>query len=217
MTPVRRIHVESQVNLAGSGGAAVWSFDLDRWGVCEQAGSTWEAVAVWRQRHGPAQVVEYLPGDERAFRRNSAPASDAELDRTLAILAEARERSIAILDALPDETLDFDDPDRELPVWARWRTIRQTLWHICDTESRYYLPQTGLPAKERRDPLRDELLDSHDHVMSVLRSMARDAVHRPDGEIWTATKLLRRLAWHERGELAAVNTLLAGWQADGRG
>ena len=28
-------------------------------------------------------------------------------------------------------------------------------------------------------------------------------MHRTDGEVWTSTKLLRRLAWHERGELDA--------------
>lgn len=209
---MRRLHVETSANMATSGGAAVWSFYPDLWGVCEQAPSAWEAIELWKSRHGPAAVAEYLPGDERAFRRDREPVTDTELDRTLTILADARERSIAILDTLPDGLLDLDDPARKLPEWARWRTIRQTLWHITDTESRYYLPQSGLPAKDRLDGLADELRESARHVRSALLAMPRDIVHRSGDEVWTSTKLLRRLAWHERGELDAIDGLLARWR-----
>lgn len=201
--------------MATSNGAAVWSFDLDLWGVCEQGPSEDLAMAAWTTHHGPATAAERSAGDEQAFQRDFVPASDAELDRTIAILTEQRERTIGMLDELPPRVLDFDDPDRDLPDWARWRTIRQTLWHICDTESRYYLPQTGLQAKDRVERLPDELRASQRHVLSVLTSMPRSAQHRPGNEVWTATKLLRRLAWHERGELAAVDSLLTRWKAAG--
>jgi hypothetical protein len=40
--------------------------------------------------------------------------------------------------------------------------------------------------------------------------MPRDLAYQSDGEVWTTVKLLRRLAWHERGELEAIKSLLAG-------
>lgn len=39
--------------------------------------------------------------------------------------------------------------------------------------------------------------------------MPSDALRRDDGEVWTSVKVLRRLAWHERGELVAIRELLA--------
>jgi len=92
--------------------------------------------------------------------------------------------------------------------------VRQTLWHLCDTESRYYLPQLALPALPRSDDLRDELETSNRHVQQTIANMPRDRVVRADGEVWTSVKLLRRLAWHERGELDAVEALLARWRAE---
>jgi hypothetical protein len=37
--------------------------------------------------------------------------------------------------------------------------------------------------------------------------MERDRVVEADGEVWTTTKLLRRLAWHERSELRVMREL----------
>lgn len=51
-----------------------------------------------------------------------------------------------------------------MPTWARWRTIRDNLWHIADTESRYYLPSLDLPSKEREPDLETELRASATHV-----------------------------------------------------
>ncbi|MGP9539141.1 hypothetical protein ACT3SP_14095 [Brachybacterium sp. AOP43-C2-M15] len=198
--------------MAYTRGAAVWAFDADLWGVCVQAPTVERATASWRSMHGPSTVVEALQGDEQAFGRDFLPATDAEVERTLAILAEQRPRATRLVDELSAEALDADDPGRVLPGWARWRTIRDMLWHICDTESRYYLPMTGLPARERDADLRTELAASQRHVRSVLHRMPRAQVHRERGEVWTATKLLRRLAWHERGELDAIDALLAARQ-----
>ncbi|WP_163542912.1 hypothetical protein [Occultella kanbiaonis] len=68
-----------------------------------------------------------------------------------------------------------------MPSWARWRTIRATMWQICDTESRYYLPRTGQPSRDRVGDLAEELTASQRHVRTVLLSMPRDAVHRSGG------------------------------------
>ncbi len=207
---MRSIYVEFPVQMAYRAGAAVWSFDADTWGVCVQARSIERAVAAWIDAYGPSAVVETLTGDEQAFRRDLQRATEAEVGRTLAILERQRHRALRLLDELPATVLDADDPDRELPDWARWRTIRQMLWHICDTESRYYLPSTGLPRRERLADLRAELAASHRHVRSVVEAMPRDQVRGGDGEVWTATKLLRRLSWHERGELDAIDAMVAG-------
>ena len=209
---MRSIFVEHPVQMAYTRGAAVWVFDADLWGVCVQAQTVEHAVERWEDAHGPSTVVETLHGDEQAFDRDIHPATDAELERTLALLEEQRARALRRVDGLSAEALDAEDPDRELPGWARWRTIRDMLWHICDTESRYYLPMTGLPARERHSDLRTELAASQRHVRSVLHGMPRTQVHRERGEVWTATKLLRRLAWHERGELDAIDALLAARQ-----
>lgn len=207
---MREVYVESGVGAAFDDGAVVWSFDADLWGRCAQGRSVGEALAAWADEHGPCRVVETIEGDEQAFARDLLPAAKDDVARTLAILRIQRERSLALLGVLSPSLLDRDDPAREMPPWARWRTIRQTLWHICDTESRYYLPQLGLPHREPAEDLRDELRASHDHVVRALADLPRDLV-RSGGEAWTSTKLLRRLAWHERGELDAVGALLDAW------
>lgn len=207
----REVFLETGVGMALDDAAAVWSFDLDLWGRCVQARSGDGAISTFIVAFGPAQLVETVHGNEQAFARDLQPLLDDELDATLAILTEQRERAILLLTSLPDKVLDHDDPARELPSYARWRTIRQMLWHIADTESRYYLPSLGLPAKPRAIDLLTELGDSTHHVRSTITMMPRDAVIRDRGEMWTATKVARRLAWHERGELDAIDDLLAHW------
>lgn len=206
------VYLEHPVRMAWSHGAAVWSFDAATWGVCVQGRTVEEALGSWADRFGGAEVVEVVEGDEQAFRRDFRPASDTEMEHTLSALGRQRKRALAVLHDQPDEILDFDDPDRRLPDWASWRTVRQVLWHVCDTESRYYLPQTGLPGRERREDLAEELAASAAHVRAVLATMPRALVNRTGGEVWTSTKLLRRLAWHEAGELDAVDELLARWR-----
>ena len=206
---MRDVCLETSVNMAFSGGAAVWCFDLELWGVCAQGPEVGSAIAAWREAHGEAEIVERIDGDERAFAREHRPATDDELAVTLEILAERRERARRLL-SLPHAVLTRDDLSRTMPTWARWRSIEATLWHICDTESRYYLPQCGQPARPRAATLEAELDASEVHVREQLTTMHRDAIVIGVEE-WTATKLLRRLAWHERGELDAVDLLLASW------
>ncbi len=208
---MREVYVESGVGAGFDDGAVIWHFDPDLWGHVAQGRSVDAALRTWFDEHGPYRVVEAIEDDEQAFARDLVPAAGDEVARTLAILRTQRERSLALLGSLSPSLLDRDDPAREMPHWARWRTIRQTLWHICDTESRYYLPQLGLPNREAADDLRDELRVSHDHVVRALADLPRDLVRRSGGEAWTSTKLLRRLAWHERGELDAVDALLCAW------
>ncbi len=211
MILMRKIYIESAVGMAWDAGAAAWSFDRDLWGTCYQAPTEHEAKLAFEQSAGPTSVVELIEGDEMAFRRDHVPATDQELTQTLRVLAAQRRRSLQVLATLPSEVLDRDDPHRIMPTWARWRTIRETLWHIADTESRYYLPACGLPGRDQHHDLREELRESAGHVRDVLMNMPRDLVHQESGEVWTSTKLLRRFAWHEKGELDAVDQLLGRW------
>lgn len=207
---MREVYVELGVRMAYDTGAAVWSFDPDLWGTCVQAPTVEAAIGAFERRHGQATMVEQVEGDERAFDRGRLPASDTEITLTLERLTGLRPRSLHLLERLPPDLLDRDDPARRLPSWARWRTIRATLWHIADTGSRYYLPSLGLPARDRAPDLDTELRLSAAHVRHVVSDMNRDLVVQK-AEVWTSTKLLRRLAWHEAGELDAIEGLLTAW------
>ncbi|MGH8793873.1 MAG: hypothetical protein ACRDXX_14670, partial [Stackebrandtia sp.] len=101
------------------------------------------------------------------------------------------------------------DPERTLPTWARWRTLRQMAWHLVDCESRYYLPMLGLPGREAEVELTSEPRASARHVRDSVETIPSDLVDRSDGQVWTTVKLLRRLAWHERSELVVMKRLAA--------
>ena len=104
--------------------------------------------------------------------------------------------------------LDNDDPDRTLPGFAHWRTLRQMAWHLADTESRYYLPAVGLPWRMPASDLLQELVESGDHVRRQLAKVPGHLVVE-GGEVWTTVKLMRRLAWHERSELETMQVMLS--------
>jgi hypothetical protein len=105
------------------------------------------------------------------------------------------------------ELLDFDNPARALPSWARWRTLGAMFWHVTDTECRYYFPGLDLPSRPRAGDLDTELDACAAHVRAAVLEMPDDLVHRRRDEEWTSTKVLRRLAWHERGELRAMRDM----------
>jgi hypothetical protein len=207
-------YVEVGVGAHVDNAVVAWAFDLDLWGTCGQGLQEAAALQALAQAAGHARgaaqqltVVERIEGDEQAFHRDHQPATASERTRTLEILSAARERTLALIAACSDAVLDWDDPERVLPAWATWRTLRQMAWHLADTESRYYLPALGLPARARAGDLLEELQRSAEHVRTTVASMAPSLVRRSGGEVWTTTKLLRRLAWHERGELVVMRRL----------
>ena len=197
-------YVEVGVAMAADSGVAAWSFAPELWGRCGQ------------DRTGDGAGRADRPADRggRASRRGRAgvqrrprPATPAQRDATLAILARARAETVALITGTPDEVLDRDDPDRVLPAFASWRTLRQMAWHLADTESRYYLPSLGLPARPRLPDLVDELAASAEHVRRSVLAAPPALVRTEAGATWTTTKLLRRLAWHEASELATMRAL----------
>jgi hypothetical protein len=203
-------YVEADARMAADHVTVAWTFDLDLWGRCGQGLDEGSALAALATEVGVGvrlDVVERVTGDEQAFRRDGRPADDDERAATLAILADARRETLALVTGSPPEVLDFDDPERMLPAWARWRTLRQMAWHVVNTESRYYLPSVGLPARPAEPDLVAELHASAEHVRAAVATMPSDLVNHHGGEVWTTTKLLRRLAWHERAELDPMRHL----------
>lgn len=204
-----------------------WVYDHRWWGLCGQGID--EASALkdltarahpsydrFLERHGEIarplsledlEIVERIHGDELSFQRDHEPATDEELLRTMMLLAYAREELLALIEDCSEAELDWDDPDRHLPRWASWRTLRQMAFHIADTESRYYLAALDVEPPSRCEDVSAELRRSSGHVRDVLARLERDrAVASADGR-WTTRKVLRRLAWHERSELDAIRTL----------
>jgi len=204
------VFVENDVSLAFDRGTAAWVFDPDLWGVCGQGPDEPSAlIDLRRQISGKVElaVAERVMGDEQAFVRDHEPCTSRERQITMAILAEIRPLTLELVSSCADWLLDWDDASRVLPLYAKWRTLRQMAWHIADTESRYYLPMAGLGSRERAADLLAELRDSLSHVSTTIESMPDDIVREVDGQTWTSTKVLRRLAWHERGELAVMNRI----------
>ncbi len=157
---------------------------------------------------GDLELAERIQGDELAFGADRRPAVDAEVSRTLQLLEWARADLLELLGSASEAELDWDDPEREMPAWATWRTARLMAWHIADTESRYYVASLGLEAPPRSRDLLEELDRSARHVRESLALLPRDLLVEQGSEVWTTRKLLRRLAWHERGEVDAMRSLL---------
>jgi hypothetical protein len=210
-----RVYVESDVSMADDHVTAAWVFEVDVWGRCGQGCDEAGALAALRaelDEPGPGVglvVVERIVGDEQAFDRDRVPATAAERAATVMVLDAARRETLGLLSGLPDAVLDHDDAARVLPEWATWRTLRQMAWHLADTESRYYLPSLGLPARDRHPDLVTELAASAAAVRKAVLTMPADLVRHRNGQAWTTTKVLRRLAWHERCELRVLHHLAA--------
>ena len=202
-----------------------WVYDHRWWGLCGQGvdeasalhdltGRAFVSYARFLERHGEIarpldglEVVERIHGDELAFERDHEPATDDERERTLAVLAYARQELVALIGDCSEAELDWDDPDRRLPGWARWRTLRQMAFHIADTESRYYLAALGIAPPPRCADVSEELRRSRAHVHQALGRLEGDRAVTAGDERWTTRKVLRRLAWHERSELDAMRPL----------
>lgn len=204
-------YVESGVGGHIDNATQAWAFDLNCWGTCGQGDDEPAALAdlAGRTLVASLRVVERIVGYELAFQRDRAPAITAERTRTQEILDTCRAETIELIRSATDAELDYDDPERVLPAWATWRTPRQLAQHIADTETHYYLASLGVEPPPRAPDLLAELVRSAEHVRATLPTLPPDLVVEEGGQMWTTTKVLRRLAWHERGELVVLRRLLA--------
>ena len=196
--------VDGSDAVAGLREVAVWSFDLSVWGECTQAATETDALSRFAARVdvGPEQlhVVERMTGPEALFHNDTLPASDAQIARTIEVLDQQRARTLSIVATSSNADLDAEDDGIAQPVWMSWRTPRQILRHIADTEARAYPRWCGLAELEPVEDLRLELERSAAHVRDTIAGMPRSFETEHRGEVWTPVKLLRRLAWHERVE-----------------
>lgn len=208
-----RVYVETGAGGYRDGATLAWTFDLRFWGLAGQGYDERTALAALEVATGEPvdtfAVAERIHGDELIFERDRRPATPAEFAITRCLLAAARTETTRLVSSATEAELDWDDPDRRLPAWARWRTPRQLAWHIADVASRYYLAGLGLPAPPRAGDLPTELAASHAHVLASLDRLPPDRTGVAGQTGWTTVKVLRRLAWHEPGELVVLHRLLA--------
>jgi hypothetical protein len=208
-----RVYVETGAGLHRHDAAGAWTFDLPYWGVVGLGTDEASALAALEVATGHTAetlvVAERVHGNELAFARDREPATTDEFAMTQCLLDAARDETIRLISAASAAELDWRDPARRLPEWARWHTARQLAWHIADVESRYYLTGLGLPARPRVTEIVAELRESHAHVRATLRDLSARLINHHNGTEWTTVKVLRRLAWHEIGELVVLRRLLA--------
>lgn len=208
-----RVYVETGAGLHRHGATGAWTFDLPYWGLVGLGNDETSALVALEVATGhPVDtliVAERVNGNERAFARDHEPATADEFAMTQCLLDNARDETTRLVSAASAAELDWHDPARRLPDWAPWHTAHQLAWHIADVESRYYLTGLGLPARPRATDIVTELRESYAHVRATLRNLPADLVNHHNGTEWTTVKVLRRLAWHETGELVVIHRLLA--------
>lgn len=208
-----RVYIETGGGAYRDDAAVAWTFDLPHWGLAGQGHDEASALAALEVATGEPMdtftIAERIHGNELAFDRDRAPARPDELALTRCLLAAARTETIRLVASATAAELDWDDPGRRLPAWAHWRTARQLAWHVADVESRYYLAALGVPPPPRADDLLAELRGSAANVQATLGELAPDRSGGPIRGEWTTVKVLRRLAWHEPGELVVLRRLLA--------
>jgi uncharacterized damage-inducible protein DinB/predicted RNase H-like HicB family nuclease len=188
----------------------------------------------WLRRHGePAppddevvelEVVEehaglgpFHPGDAAAlFAPDRRPLAAEEVEEHLRLMAHSRADLLALVQALPDEVLNWQPAPRSF-------SIRRVLRHIGSAEEWYVsrlVPPETLPPEWEDDeklPLFEflemerrtaaaQLLQLSEAERSGLFHPATWTNH-PD-EAWSARKVLRRFLEHEREHSAQVHGIL---------
>lgn len=156
------------------------------------------------------EVTERVPatGDPPAcdsegfFAVDARPYDGDDLARTRELLAASR-------GDLLDATADLDPETLDVRLVEGRRTVREVLDHVAVAEH-WYVTRVEAPSGPRADwraypPGPFERLDAaRADVERFLASLGdvpaadRAATRTVDGERWSASKVLRRLVWHER-------------------
>jgi hypothetical protein len=180
---------------------AAWRRGTEHAGGADLGGPT----AGGRGGDPTVRIVEELAGDEVLFVADRAPAPPELVDLALRLLDATRADLLGAVEPLPPALLDRDPPYRRFASWATWRTIREVLLHVANTETHYYLPflgyrSAGAPASAGGD-WRVPLARSRAETTAFLRELRGAAdlarvTSGPRGD-WSARKVLRRLVRHE--------------------
>jgi hypothetical protein len=212
-------------------GWSAWSLDL--LGFATWAPSESQVLArvplkldeylAWLDSHGltrpkvspGVEVVERISGDEVMFSADGLAVSPDLIDLTIRLLDASRCDLLNTLEQLPDAALDWSPPYRSFAPWATWRSVRQILAHIANTETHYYLGSIG--CSPRVAAARDDgdwlafLAEHRVEAVDLLRGI-RDSgdrcrlTRREDGD-WSVAKVLRRLVWHELLHLKSIRRI----------
>jgi len=185
---------------------------------CQRRGVPFRDVSV----PSKVGVVERVAGNETLFGWDYRPATPSFIDETIALLDATRSELLEVVTELPDGIFDWDPPYRHFPSWARWRTIRQILAHIANTETHYYLPNIGIqptisPTLDEDAPWQKDLIQHREETLEALRNLkkARDLsrIRFDDNGAWSVRKVLRRLVWHERLHTKSISRIIKTYQA----
>ena len=157
------------------------------------------------RRDREVHVVERVSGNEVLFSADKGAVSPEQVDLTAQLLAASRSDLLDTVGKLPEAVLDWDPPYRSFLPWATWRTVRQILAHVANTETHYYLAWIGFVSRTSPAPAdgdwREFLGEHRSETLSRLRELRdspdRRRVINRDGEEWSAAKVLRRLVRHE--------------------
>lgn len=202
-------------------GLATWAPTRTR--VLERMPAKYNEYRTWLRVHrfadpGPdagVEVVEEIRGDEVLFTPDRLPATVGELDQTIQLLEVSRSDLIGILEGLPAGALDWDPPYERFHPWARWRTVRQVLAHLANTETHYYLAAIGFHPQWGPVPMESQWQSFLAHrrtkaieFLDQLRD-ASDLARKDDVEGWSVRKVLRRMIWHERLHTKSIRRILA--------
>jgi len=167
------------------------------------------------------EVGERVTGNEILFSPDYQAATPRVVDETIALLHATRTELLEAISELADEVLDWNPPYRRFPSWARWRTIRQILAHLANTETHYYLSSIGiqtdiLPASENA-PWQAHLSRHREVTMEALRILKTShdlaRIRFYDDGAWSVRKALRRLVWHERLHTKSIRRIIKAYWA----
>jgi predicted RNase H-like HicB family nuclease len=167
----------------------------------------------WLQSHGLPQpphpksyrITERVTGDEIFFSEDRDPATDQEIATALRLLECSRSDLLVTLRQTPGPAYDWDPPYQDFAPWADWRTIRQILAHISNTETHYYLPAIGhrptvplaTPADDWQHHLSVHRLEVAQFLEAIRLSNDRVRLRDVRDDQWSLRKVLRRLVRHE--------------------
>jgi len=166
------------------------------------------------------RVVEEVRGDEILFSPDREPATSEEIGRCLRLLGYSRSDLLQCVESSPPAALDWDPPYERFASWASWRTVRQILHHLANTEVGYYLASIGCAP----DPLPPDSPDWQRHLsvwrtalverLTALSSATdRICIASRDGEEWSVRKVLRRLVRHELLHWKSIRRILAAYSS----
>jgi hypothetical protein len=145
------------------------------------------------------------------------------VDLTTRLLGASREDLLRTVDQVPEAALDWDPPYLSFAPWATWRSIRQILAHIANTETHYYLAKIGwvpmcAPAQgdgDWREYLQRHRAETLDRLRELRVSGDLRRVRQCPDDEWSVSKVLRRLVRHEILHRKSISRIAGEFQHRG--